>query len=638
VHWRSGGLLLVGVTLSSFGCGGHTSTRKEPQSTAAGATPSAELRVAHAVRSETQVVITLSAPLEGDADGIQVYLDQDPNPGGRYDLRGGRWTVDGCKLTFSPRLPLPAAHEVRIALPALRGAAGVLQPLGLAPLSFPRAGDVGEVRLPGSPLQTAAGNASGDDHGNALADATPVPVNQPQPGEIEEAGDRDWFRVDLRGGVDYTVTVETTGDSTLGVFDASGAQVAFNDDDPQGGLDSRLSLTPSQSGTYGIEVRAYGSGTLSYVLRATPDKASSGTAPPQPVGDDHGDDAASGTAWNGAAIRGEIGEPGDVDAFVIQLTGGDVYTFLTETTGDTTLAVRDPSGAQLAFNDDAPSGGRESEVSLRAPSDGLYSVEVAGYGQQQPSYTLRTQVDQALSPERFAERANTDVWHIDFELRRDAFDADLRSHGLASGDAETDRLMRRRVIAQVLSELGQKFGLDERGQPIVGVSLKVSFSSERPQGRVGRDHSREAVGGRHADTTSTLGVSYLDPGNRRAEDNSRDGELGIFTQVIWGRDSRLSPALRASDRRYLDGSYALGDGSSSDDRRFRRVRDVSADWAHAIAVVTAHEVGHSVGLDHDESDRRGVMQSALSRTVLSDHRTAFGSDSSLILERNLGLH
>ena len=96
------------------------------------------------------------------------------------------------------------------------------------------------------------------------------------------------------------------------------------------------------------------------------------------------------------------------------------------------------------------------------------------------------------------------------------------------------------------------------------------------------------------------------------------------------------PALTASDRRYLDGSYQLGDGSSTQDRRFRLVRAVIDDWAHALAVVTAHEVGHSVGLDHDTTHARGIMQPALSRYLLSDPVTAFGTGSAAILGRNLG--
>ncbi|MCA8923000.1 MAG: pre-peptidase C-terminal domain-containing protein [Planctomycetes bacterium] len=607
--------------------------------TAPAAVVAPALRVAAASRSATQLTITLSAPPLDGARDPQVYVDQDVNPGGRFAPWDGAWARAGAKLTFSPRFPLPAEREVRVSLPTLRGSSGALEAHGLAPVSFPArdADAIGELRFPARAASTAAGSAGADDHGNDLASATPLPVNSALAGEVEVAGDRDWFRVDLRAGTRYQLAVETSGDSTLGVFDAGGARVAFNDDDPAGGLDSRLEFTPTRSGTHGLEVRAYGSGTLSYSVRVTPAKAATAAGAGTPASDDHGDDLASATPWTGAAVRGEIGAPGDVDVFVIQLSGGASYTLRTETTGDTTLTVRDASGAQLAFNDDAPGGGRESELSLRAPRDGAYSVEVAGYGGQQPSYTLRSHAEQALTPERFSERAGTDVWHIDFELRRDLFDADLERHGLRSGDGETDRLMRRRVIALVLSELGQKYGLDEHGDPVAGRSLRISFSSATPSGRVRRDHSREAVGGRHTDTTSTLGVSYLDPGNRRAEDNSALGELGIFTQVIYGSSSRLSPRLSSGDRPYLDGSYALGDGSSSEDRRFRLVRDVSADWAHAIAVVTAHEVGHSVGLDHDESDRRGIMQSALSRYVLSDRRTAFGQATSRTLERNLGI-
>jgi len=340
----------------------------------------------------------------------------------------------------------------------------------------------------------------------------------------------------------------------------------------------------------------------------------------------------------GVDASGILEERGDVDWFGVDLSEGKTYTLATVTAGDSILRVLDGSGAELAKNDDDPAGGRHSALTFRAATSGRYYLEVAGYGQATFAYTLQAalRAPSALpNPARFRPRAGTDVWHIDFRLRADLWAQDLASHGLSSGDAATDRLMRERVEDELLSFLSHKYKLSGDGAPIRGRSWKISFTPTKPSGTPGRSYSREVVGGTHEDGSRTLGVSYLDPGNRRREDNDDLGELGIFSASIDGRDSTLRPALRASDKRYLDGSYLLGDGSSAEDSRFRRIRQVASDWAHALAVVTAHEAGHSVGLDHDESDPRGIMKAALSRTLLSDHATRFADPSALTLDANL---
>ena len=364
------------------------------------------------------------------------------------------------------------------------------------------------------------------------------------------------------------------------------------------------------------------------------------SAPPPPTRtDDHGQDAASASALRlGAAQSGVIEVSGDRDWFALDLQAGKTYELETTTQGDTVLRLLDASGQELARNDDAPGGGRHSFLSHRALRDGRCYAEVSAYGGATLRYALALR-ERALAalpdPSRFRPRAGSDVWHIDFRLRADLFAADLAAHGLASGDPETDRLMRERVMDELLAALSEKYRLGRDGGPTRGVSWKVSFTATAPSGRPGRDHSREAVGGSHEDGSRTLGVSYLDPGNRRREDNDDLARLGIFSASIDGRDSTLRPGLSAADRRFLDGSYLLGDGSSSDDARFRRLRVVSSDWAHALAVVTAHEVGHSVGLDHDESERTGIMQAALSRSVLSSDTTRFAAASARTLDDSL---
>jgi LysM repeat protein len=373
------------------------------------------------------------------------------------------------------------------------------------------------------------------------------------------------------------------------------------------------------AGRHHVRLGGFAGATPSYTLSvrdASPAPAPTPTpapapAPAPPPSDDHSNGRGGATPLTlGVTLGGAIEAANDTDHFALELTSGRTYEFVTSTSDDTILDLLDEAGAELASNDDDPQGGRGSRVVATATRTGRHYLRVRGYSSTTPSYRLSASERQASAlPDatRFRPRARTDVWHIDFELRADLFSADLAAHGLRSGHAATDALMRERVIEGLLSHLSQKYRLDADGNAVSGVSWRVSFTSAAPAGRPRRDYSREAVGGTHEDGGGTLGVSYLDPGNRRKEDNDDLGELGIFSASIYGRDSRLRPALTAADRRYLDGSYLLGDGSTSDDRRFRRIRTVSDDWAHALSVVTAHEVGHSVGLNHEQSSNRGIM-------------------------------
>ena len=474
----------------------------------------------------------------------------------------------------------------------------------------------------GTPLRVEADHADVnlialDQNGQAFAE----PIHAVAPGET-------LGRIASQYGIDYAELARLNGISDPNRI-AVGQQIHVPSRDP-------LALDAPAGQFY---VLAFG------FEGATPDYsigfrgAATVPPPPAPRSDDHGDGPASAsTLVLGLDASGTLEERGDVDWFGADLREGKTYTLATVTSGDSILRVLDASGAELAKNDDDPAGGRHSALTFRAAASGRYYFEVSGYGQATFGYSLQAalRAPSALpNPARFRPRSGTDVWHIDFRLRASLWAQDLASHGLSSGDAVTDRLMRERVEDDLLSFLSQKYKLSGDGAPIRGRSWKISFTPTKPSGTPGRNYSREVVGGSHEDGSRTLGVSYLDPGNRRREDNDNLGELGIFSASIDGRNSTLRPALQASDRRYLDGSYLLGDGSSADDSRFRRIRQVASDWAHALSVVTAHEAGHSVGLDHDESDPRGIMKAALSRTLLSDHATRFADPSALTLDANL---
>ena len=112
-----------------------------------------------------------------------------------------------------------------------------------------------------------------DDHGDSLADATLFTTNSIG-GDIEEAGDTDWFELSLDANNDYQFTV--IGDNSAGseLFDpklnfySSNGTLLESADDTLG-LDPQIDYSAVQSGTYFLEVEGYSTTTGNYTLTST---------------------------------------------------------------------------------------------------------------------------------------------------------------------------------------------------------------------------------------------------------------------------------------------------------------------------------------------------------------------------------
>ena len=163
-----------------------------------------------------------------------------------------------------------------------------------------------------------------DDHPHDASTTGRVNAGGSVMGEIEEAGDVDWFAVTLVGGVSYRIDLKGShsGQGTLsdpflrGVYDSAGNIIegTANDDHYHHNRDSRVAFTPSESGEYYLAASTWGEQTGTYRL-------SVGS-----VTDDYAaDSSTNATVAVGGSVMGEIDHEGDVDWFAVELAAEQTY-------------------------------------------------------------------------------------------------------------------------------------------------------------------------------------------------------------------------------------------------------------------------------------------------------------------------
>ena len=174
-------------------------------------------------------------------------------------------------------------------------------------------------------------------------------------GDIQDANDQDYFSISLIAGQSYIFDAHgtTLSDATLALRNSVGTQLAFNDDGGPG-LDSRIEFTATANGTYFLDVGGFGTNAGAYTLSTRVDDVS--------------DDVNSiDSVAVGGSRSGTINSAADEDWFRVSLTAGQSYIFDAHgvSLSDTTLALRNSAGTQLAFNDDGGPGSIHASSSPR---------------------------------------------------------------------------------------------------------------------------------------------------------------------------------------------------------------------------------------------------------------------------------
>ena len=260
-------------------------------------------------------------------------------------------------------------------------------------------------------------------------------------GEVEVAGDRDWFAVNLVAGLEYSFDLKgnPTSDGTLanprlrGLYDSDGVLVAGtgNDDISPMARNARFLFTPETSGVYYVDAGASGEGVGTYTLSvAKPNPIIlQQISAPAPSDDYLADTTTTGRVSVGGLATGKISRAGDQDWFAVTLEAGIEYRIdlAGKLTGNNKplydpylRGIYDSSGTLISGTTDDDSGPvLNSRVYYSPESSGTYYIAAGGYG----SSPLWDMGHYALSV--------TDVGNVD------DYSADMATTGRVSVGGET---------------------------------------------------------------------------------------------------------------------------------------------------------------------------------------------------------
>ena len=239
-----------------------------------------------------------------------------------------------------------------------------------------------------------------DDYDDRPATGGSVDVGGSEGGEVDFAGDRDWFAVELEAGRSYRLDLEgsVTDAGTLydpylyGIFDSNGTRLADTTNGNSGaGLNSRFTFTPTEGGTYYVAAGGWDDLTGTYQLSVI--DVTDG------VPDDYPDDVhTSGSVAVGGSTRGLVEYRGDVDWFAVTLEGGTNYQIDVRGSwtdyGDAVFdpylyGVYDADGNLLPDTEDDIGGeGLNSRLWFRPDTSGTYYV-AAGCDHGRDSSSVR---------------------------------------------------------------------------------------------------------------------------------------------------------------------------------------------------------------------------------------------------------
>jgi hypothetical protein len=219
-----------------------------------------------------------------------------------------------------------------------------------------------------------------DDYSADTSTTGVVAVNGSISGNLEVAGDHDWFRVQLLQGVSYIINLRgasanagTLSDPFLRLYDSTSVLLA-SDDDSGGDLNSRISFTSSTTAAYYIDAGAHNdlyTGTYTVSVTAVDDYSA--------------DTSTTGVVAVNGSISGRLEVAGDHDWFRVQLLQGDSYIINLQGASANAGTLSDPflrlynSASMLLASDDDSGGNLNSRISFTSSTTAAYYIDAGAH-------------------------------------------------------------------------------------------------------------------------------------------------------------------------------------------------------------------------------------------------------------------
>lgn len=227
------------------------------------------------------------------------------------------------------------------------------------------------------------------------------------------------------------------------------------------------------------------------------------------------------------------------------------------------------------------------------------------------------------------------------------FDDDMLRLGLATaGDPRgTNAWVRNQVLAGIVAKAHELFGRNPAGDPLGSGASPIRFTLEAPAGLA---HMQVSIGGldpfgnparTYGDTsTGVLGRARYDHRNQNLEERNTDAGagLGVFPGEMYLYQARvhrqlypytltwfaqrfmaLCPDMGGTpagsgplDAQVLRDGFDWATANSTAQARWSQVLQAADDWAVVTGIITAHEVGHSLGLVAPGASPSGLLGDA----------------------------